>query len=261
MADAGFPLPSSSYKELIKIIQGYGRVGNDASLADVAQLTAIGETIISASNKFLIAVGIVQGGKKKSITPLGAELAIALQHEMTDEIAAKWRAVVDTNDFLQKVVAAVRIRKGMDESSLESHVAYSAGQPKTPAVATGAGAVVDILKNAGLLKEEGGNLIAATPTPPSIPETVQRSLSISDSLSKADDVQFSGHGSGMVATAHLGGVQLTIDVTVQCTPKDLDDLGHKLRKVIQDFNEAPEPQKKTEAPAPVTPAASESAEE
>ena len=34
MADAGFPQPSSSYRELIKIIQGYGRVVSDASLSD-----------------------------------------------------------------------------------------------------------------------------------------------------------------------------------------------------------------------------------
>src|SRR5580692_6945218 len=107
MTDAGFPLPSSSYKELIKIIQGYERAGRDASLADVARMTAIGQTIISGNNKFLVAVGIVQGAQKKSITPLGAELAIALQHELADEVATKWRAVVDGSDFLRKVIAAV----------------------------------------------------------------------------------------------------------------------------------------------------------
>jgi hypothetical protein len=259
MADTGFPLPGSSYGELVKIIQGYGRVGSEATLADVAHLTAIGETIISANNKFLVAVGIVQGGKKKSITPLGSELANALQHELLDEIAVKWRAVVEANDFLQKVVASVRIRKGMDESSLESHVAYSAGQPKTPAVTTGAGAVVEILKNAALLREEGGNLVAAAPEPPSIPETVQKSLSISEPMPMAENVQVSVQGLGLRATAGLGGVQLTIDVTVQCTPGDLDDLGHKLRKVIQDFNEPREPQKQPDSTGRTAPAANEGA--
>lgn len=248
MADSEFPLPSSSYKELIKIIQGYGRVGSEASLNDVAQLTAIGETIISGNNRFLLAVGIIQGGKKKSVTPLGAELSNALEHEMADEIALKWRAVVEATDFLQKVIAAVRIRKGMDESSLEVHVAYSAGQPKTPAVATGAGTVVEILKVAGLLKEDGGNLIATVPEPRSIPETVQKSLSISDSLSMTDSLDLSTPTQQMRATARFGGVQLTIDVTVQCTPNDLDDLGRKLRKVIDDFNQPREANKKPTPP-------------
>ncbi len=207
-----FPLPSSSYKELIKIIRAYGRIAVEATLADVAKLAVMNENTVSSNNKFLIALGIIKSGQKKAITPLGAELAKALDHEMPEEMSAKWRAVVEATDFLQNVIAAVRIRKSMDESSLESHVAYSAGQPKTPAVATGARTVVDILTAAGLLKEEDGNLIPATPEP------------------------------------------------VQCTPADLDDLGHKLRKVLQDFNQPPEAEKKPEAP-PAPPAADNEAAE
>jgi hypothetical protein len=257
MPDEGFPLPNSSYKELIKIIQGYGRIGTEASLGDVAKFTAMNETIVSANNRFLVATGVVKGKQKKTITPLGAELAIALQHELPDEISAKWRAIVEANDFLQKVIAAVRIRKSMDDSSLESHVAYSAGQPKTPVVATGARTVVDILKTAGLLREEGGSLLPTTPEPRPIPETVEKTLSISDSLPIPEIGQPSGQGSYARGT-RFGGVQLNIDVTLQCTPKDLDDLGHKLRKVLQDFNE---PEKKADTPVPASPVVKEGAGE
>jgi len=206
------------------------------------------ETGISGNNKFLVAIGIVKGGKKKTITPIGAELATALEHDLTEEAAVKWRAVVEATDFLQNVIAAVRIRKTMDESSLESHVAYSAGQPKTPAVATGARTVVDILTAAGLLKEEGGTLIAVAPEPRPIAETVEQSLSLSDSK-PSDNVIFE-RGVARAST-RLGGVQLNIDVTVQCTPADLEDLGRKLRKVLKDFNE---PEAKAEAPPQSTPA-------
>jgi hypothetical protein len=255
-----FPLPSSSYKELIKIIRAYGRIATEATLADVAKLAVMAETTVSGNNKFLIALGIIKSGQKKTITPLGVELANALEHDMPDAISAKWRAVVEATEFLQNVIAAVRIRKSMDESSLESHVAYSAGQPKTPGVATGARTVVDILTVAGLLKEEGGTLVAGAPEPRPIPETVAKSLSISDSL--PDNVIFEH---GMKTSTRLGGVQLNIDVTVQCTPADLEDLGHKLRKVLKDFNE-PEPKPESPAPDsapaahPVTPA-NEAAEE
>lgn len=239
-----FPLPSSSYKELIKIIRAYGRVGGEAALIDVAKLAVINETKVSGNNKFLVALGIVTAGQKKAITPLGAELAVALEHEMPEEVAAKWRAVVNATEFLQNVVAAVRIRKTMDEASLESHVAYSAGQPKTPAVATGARTVVEILTTAGVLKEEeGGTLTAVVPEPRPIPETVEKSLSISDSMAIADTPTI--QGSFVHATRLTGGVQLNIDVTVQCTPADLEDLGKKLRKLLKDFNE-PEP--KPDAP-------------
>jgi hypothetical protein len=254
MADEGFALPYSSYKELIKIIQGYGRFGADASLADISKLTAMNETIVSANNKFLVAIGLIKGGKKKSITPVGAELAIALEHDLPMEIASKWRGIVDSNDFLQKVIAAVRIRKGMDESSLESHVAYSAGQPKTPSVTTGARTVVDILQAAGILKDEGGNFIATTPEPRPIPETVEKTLSISDTMPTSDSVQLQ-----VTPAVRFGGVQLTIDVRVQCTPNDLDGLGQKLRKVIDEFNRSTESQNRPEATAPPAPAGNEEA--
>ena len=56
----------------------------------------------------------------------------------------------------------------------------------------------------------------------------------------------------MARSTRLGGVQLNIDVTVQCTPADLEDLGHKLRKVLKDFNE-PEAKHQAVAPQPVEP--------
>jgi hypothetical protein len=213
------------------------------------------ESIVSNNNKFLVSIGVVKSGKKKTITPIGAELATALEQNLPEEIAVKWRAVVDTTDFLKNVIAAVRIRKSMDESSLESHVAYSAGQPRTPVVATGARTVVDILTAAGLLKEEGGTLTALAPEPRPIPETVEKSLSISDSMSDSPLVQ------GSFAHSR-SGVQLNIDVTVQCTPADLNDLGHKLRKVLKDFNEPEPTPAAAAAPAAPPPApANEVAEE
>jgi hypothetical protein len=90
MADE-FPLPSSSYKELIKIIRAYGRIGSEpASLGDVAKPAVMNETSVSGNNKFLISLEIIKAGQKKTITPLGAELSKALDHDMADEIAAKW---------------------------------------------------------------------------------------------------------------------------------------------------------------------------
>jgi hypothetical protein len=244
MADSGFPLPGSSYKELIKIVQGYGQLGKEGVPSDVAKIIGVHETIVSKNNRFLVAVGIVQGTKKKTITALGAELAGALQHDLKDEVSAKWRNVAEATDFLQKVVAAVRIRKGMDESSLESHVAYSAGQPKTPAVAAGAGAVVEILKVSGLLKEEGGNLLATAFESSKGPETVQQSLYLSDGVWLADSMTASVQPTPPDNTARSGGVQLSIQVRVQCTPQDLDGLGEKLRNVLRDFNQ-PEARKES----------------
>jgi hypothetical protein len=169
----GFPLPTSSYRELTRIIGAYGKVPENSVPADVGRIIGINESIVSANNGFLKAAGVIQGGRKKTMTAAGMALAAAYEYDRVEEIASTWRSLVESNDFLQKIVAAVRIRKGMDESSLDAHVAYSAGQPKTPRALTGAGTVVEILKVAGVLREEGGNLVAAPETSQSTEIVVQ----------------------------------------------------------------------------------------
>lgn len=249
MPEQGFPLPGSSYKELIKIIQGYRHAGAEAVPSDVAKAIGIHETIVSRNNRFLVALGIVQGGKKKTITPAGTELALALEYGAEEHIIAKWRAIVDSSDFLQKVVAAVRIRKGMDEVSLVTHVAYSAGQPKTPGVITGAGTIVEILTVAGVLQEEGGNLVAATTevTKSAEPPAEPRPYPQVPAPSVVAPVR--------AEIGEAGGVQLNIEVRIQCTPADLDGLGQKLRKVLDDFNRQ---EAKTEPTAPAAETGKES---
>jgi hypothetical protein len=252
----GFPLPISSYREVTRIIGAYGKVPDSSVPADVGRLIGINDTIVSANNGFLKAVGIIQGGKKKNMTAAGRALASAYEYDRQDEIASTWRSLIESNDFLQKIVAAVRIRKGMDESSLDAHVAYSAGQPKTPRALTGAGTVVEILKVAGLLREEGGNLVAASPETSQPTEIVEQRLIFADTPTPHSDL----HPSNVLVSPRApSGVTLTIDVRVQCTPADLDGLGHKLRQVLKDFNEPDEPPATTEETSLPTESTEESA--
>ena len=226
----GFPLPGSSYKELIKIIQGYAQVSGEAVPIDVASVIAVHETIVSSNNKFLVAIGIVQGGRKKTMTATGRSLAHALEHNVQEEVSRLWRAIVDATEFLQKIIAAVRIRKGMDEASLEAHVAYSAGQPKTPRILTGAATVVEILKIAGLLKEDSGNLVAASIELDSLPDLE----SIGSPFTRETIASWANKPTLARAT---GDLKLSIAVSIQCTPEDLEGLGQKLRRIVDDFNE------------------------
>ena len=160
MPEETFRLPKSSYDELVKIVQAYGSSGPSANLEEVAQSSAMDRTIISRNNAFLISVGIVEGGKAKGITEKGKALAHALRYAVPEDIASHWRDIVTASEFLQKMVSAVSIRGGMEDSALKSHIAYSAGEPKSTFVMAGAGAVVEILKIAGLVKEQDGKLVA-----------------------------------------------------------------------------------------------------
>ena len=64
------------------------------------------------------------------------------------------------SEFLQNVVSAVKLREGMLYPTVQAYIAHAAGQPRNKPVMNGAGAIVEILKAAGMLREEAGELVA-----------------------------------------------------------------------------------------------------
>jgi hypothetical protein len=221
-----FKLPGSSLEEVFKVVQGYASFGKTASLANIASNTGMHESSISRNVGFLLSIGILQGGRDKSLTEVGKKLGLALLHNVQEDIEAILSDIVAEDEFLKNVLAAVRIRKGMDESSLRSHIAYSAGLSKNVSTA-GTGAVVEFLKRSGNLKLEDGKLIVsapiARPTSVEIPSTQERSEPVSTQ--------------SVVRTIEATSpFSISIKIEVQCSPQDLDDLGLKLRKVVDDFS-------------------------
>ncbi|MFL5738228.1 MAG: hypothetical protein ACJ76P_12960, partial [Actinomycetota bacterium] len=161
MADEKFRLPGTSYDELMKIISAYASLDREASAAEVGNMTGKHETNISRNNGFLTAMGIIEGAQRgKRVTEDGKALGLAYEYNQAHEIALQWRSLCMRNDFTQKVLSAVRVRRGMDRSTLTSHIAYTAGQQKTKATAAGANCFVDILQTASLLREENGKFTA-----------------------------------------------------------------------------------------------------
>ena len=218
-------LPRSSYEELRKIIIGYGKLPVPSGLDEVAQRTGINRTGISDNNAFLTATGIIEGGKKKSATSRGGTLARALEHEIPGEVETQWALIVQDNDFLKKMVQAVTIRKGMQRSQLEAHIAYSAGEPRTDAVMTGARAVVDILKASGLVIEEDGQI---TPT------LSREGLPLADLTATESEPSRTGI-SGKVRTR--AGHAIAIQLNINATPSELEDLPSKIAKFLETLDE------------------------
>src|SRR5918911_1690913 len=160
MAEREFRLPGSPYEELVNIIVAYGTREETARLGDVGKLNAAHQSSVSRNNGFLTEIGLLQGESKKLITRRGRALALALARKDRAEIRRHWRAIVATNEFLQNVVAAVKLREVMLYPTVQAYVAHAAGQPRNKPVMAGAGAIVEILKTAGLLREEAGELVA-----------------------------------------------------------------------------------------------------
>jgi hypothetical protein len=160
--DEDIKLPGSSFEELEKIIQGYAHIDREASLDEVARQVAVHPTVVSRNNQFLVSIGVITGGQKKAITPIGKRLGRAMSFGIEKEVQATLRDIVSENEFMKNLIGAVRIRKGMDESALKAHVAYSAGASKSPGAATGASTIIEMLKRSGAIEEIDGKLIASS---------------------------------------------------------------------------------------------------
>jgi hypothetical protein len=227
MAESEFRLPGSPYEELVNIIVAYGTRDEAARPGDVSKLDSVHQSSVSRNNGFLTEIGVLQGETKKLITRRGRSLALALARKDKEEIRRNWRGIVATNEFLQNVVAAVKLREGMLYPTVQAYVAHAAGQPRNKPVMTGAGAIVEILKIAGLLREEAGELVA----------TFDGELDVVEDIAM-EELSSEGEAEPLLsATVETSeGPAVKIHVHVQCTADDLEDLAPRLRALLRELS-------------------------
>ena len=227
MAEREFRLPGSPYEELVNIIVAYGTRDEAARPGDVGKLDSVHQSSVSRNNGFLTEIGVLQGATKKLITRRGRALALALARKDREEIRQSWRAIVATNEFLQNVVAAVKLREGMLYPTVQAYIAHAAGQPRNKPVMTGAGAIVEILKTSGLLREEAGELVATFDGELDPVEDGFATDELSDEAVDESEPVVS-------ATMEAGeGAAVKIHLHVQCTADDLEDLAPRLRALLR----------------------------
>jgi hypothetical protein len=230
MTEEKVKLPRSSYEELCKIIQAYGRLTKPGSLDEVNSLAGVGKTTVSANNLFLSSIGLIEGGKAKIPTVRGRDLASAIAHEISDEIQKQWALVVQNNEFLHKMALAVRIRKSMEGSALEAHIAYSAGEAKSSEVKTGARTVINILRAAGVVKEQDGQLVYSGLE--SEGEEAEPSIT-SVAVARAKEKL---HATYPIAVAQFpNGATVQISVRIDAKPSELEGLGTKIRTLLREI--------------------------
>jgi hypothetical protein len=229
MAEREFRLPGSSYEELVNIIVAYGTRDEAARPGDVGKLDAVHQSSVSRNNGFLTEIGVLQGESKKLITPRGRALALALARRDREEIRKNWRAIVATNEFLQNVVAAVKLREGMLYPTVQAYIAHAAGQPRNKPVMTGAGAIVEILKVSGLLREEAGELVAT------FVEEIEPQDFVMEDGSPPEPEEVSESPVSVVLDASEEPL-VKIHLHVQCTADEIEDLAPRLKALIRELS-------------------------
>lgn len=230
--ESNLKLPGSSFEEISKIIQAYAFANKAVTLEDVRKRTGMHETAISRNNGFLVSLGVLEGGRNKSITDLGKRLGDALSHQLNTEVTSILHQIVENTEFLKNIVSAVRIRRGMDESSLKSHIAYSAGQSKSQSAMTGTGAIIEMLRRSGHIEESDGKLVAAVAQP--VHQDNQKNT-ISTIKAVPTDTTSANLPRIFHGASTANQVTLSIEVRIDCKPNEIDGLGSKLRNLITDF--------------------------
>ena len=158
-----FKLPGSSYKELIKIIQAYGtsKKGVLLQLDEVSQSSGISRTIISRNNGFLMEVGLISDGNKKCATDLGIQLGRAYVNKIDDEIIRIWLNIISNNDFLNRMINMVTVKGEVSRLDFVNHIVYSSGIATSNNSRSGAGTIIEIFKQTGIIDEIDGKISLA----------------------------------------------------------------------------------------------------
>src|ERR671916_303379 len=241
MAAGGFRLPGSPYEELVNIIVAYGTRDEASNPGDVGKLDSVHQSSVSRNNAFLAEIGVLRGEREKLITRRGRALALALARKDQAETRRHWREIVATNEFLQNLVSAVKMREGMLYPTLQAYVAHAAGQLRNKPVMAGGSAIVEILKGAGLLKEEAGELVApfeeepepeappasADGPPPETPEATETvvSATVGEAVAAAPAGSFTG-----------APASVSIHVQVRCTADEIEDLAPRLKALLRELS-------------------------
>jgi hypothetical protein len=132
------------------------------------------------------------------------------------------------------VVSAVKLREGMLYPTVQAYIAHAAGQPRNKPVMNGAGAIIEILKASGMLREEAGELVATFDERPEvlIPEEDPPAQTFETRESVVTVGEVNGTPAGTSPT-------VSIHVQIRCTAEEIDDLAPRLKSLLRELSTEP----------------------
>ena len=153
-----FKLPVSSYDEIVKVIKAYGnvKIGISVSLDDLVKSSGMSKFILSKNNGFLVQIGLITKGNKKSPTQICKKLASAYSNNIKDEILTIWRNIFNTDDFIASMLSVLSVKGKLSRDEFISHIVYSANCGNSASYKTGAATIIEILKMTHMIMEDGG---------------------------------------------------------------------------------------------------------
>lgn len=229
-----YKLPGSSYEEFVKIIKAYstGKVGVPMSLDTIAQTTGMDKTIVSRNNGFLVQLSLISEGNKKSPTQEGINLGRAYNLKLEDQIVHIWRTLIESDEFLSRMLSAIKIRNGMEKTSFINHILYSSGSSNNNSLRAGASTIVEIYKIAGLVEESDGKIIALENI-----EDVPCQNSFDDVTMPINNGKTTMPVTAVQIPQKNCNGQIVINVNIDITVAEIDVLADKLKILLENLNQ------------------------
>ena len=226
-----FKLPGSSYEELIKIVKAYStsKIGVQMSLENVAQATGMDKTVVSRNNGFLVQLGFISEGNQKSPTQIGWDIGRAYTNNMDEEVARIWRETIEKDEFLSRMLSAVKIRNGMEKASLINHILYSSGSKTNNNTRTGANTVIEVYKVASLISETDGKV--------STIDYFADTESIDNHNSQATALSIPSAKAQPATKARNNEIHISININIETKVDELDLLPEKIKSLVNGIQE------------------------
>ena len=224
-----YKLPGSSYEEFVKIIKAYatGKNGIPMTLDAVAQTAGMDKTVVSRNNGFLVQLSLISEGNKKAPTQDGIDLGRAYTLKMNDEIVRLWRNIVEADEFLSRMLSAIRIRNEMEKTSFINHIIYSSGSNNNNSTRAGASTIIEIYKVAGLVQETYGKVIAS--------EMESLSSVYSQEVKPGNDQP--QPVTGQKARIDTCDKPVVINININASVDELDSLSEKIRTLLDSLKQ------------------------
>ena len=225
-----FKLPGSSYEELVKIIKAYstGKVGTPMSLDAIAQTTGMDKTIVSRNNGFLVQMGFIAEGNKKAPTQEGVDLGRAYSLKMDEQIVRIWKSKIESDEFLSRMLSAVKIRNGMEKSSFINHILYSSGSNTNNNTRAGANTIIEIFKSSNLVSENDGTILA--------PDNIESDASDICSTNQTSSTSIPVSNTTIsTVSANGGGVTVNLNINIDVSIDQIDSLSEKINALIENL--------------------------
>lgn len=232
---AGFGLPESPYdtvKTILRAMSKHGGAGTPLTLQQIAETAALNMRVVSINNRFLLSTGIVtKSGNSFYLTERGAQLALALDYNDVEDAGRAWRSIAAENEFFKKILGALDIREGMEREDFALHIARTAGAPNEPAFVRGGDTVVDVLLEAGLVKESESGKLVVTPeyrtlgTAPSRKESVGGEQMVGE-IAPPSTTEAKGRAIGTAIV-----VNINVSLGTETTSDDVNTIASRIKEL------------------------------